>query len=648
MRNRVIIENVSPVIENGRYFIKRIQNERVDVSADIFADSHDVVRASLLWRQEGKKKWNEVFITPVGNDRWEASFQPVEIGFYQYKVEAWIDHLQTWLQGFRKKHADGQHMDVELQIGAKLLQKTANLYSKAQAQKLTKTANLFLDKKEYLQAVNFVLSPEFDQMAHRFPFKQFQTEYDKNLRLRVGRSKELFSSWYEFFPRSAGTFKDCIKLLPRVAELGFDTLYFPPIHPIGEINRKGKNNAVTAKEGEPGSPWAIGSKDGGHKAIHKELGTLADYKKLIQEAAKLDIEIALDLALQCAPDHPYIKEHPEWFIWRPDGSIAYAENPPKKYQDIVPLDFECDDWENLWQELKEVILFWVEIGVTIFRVDNPHTKALPFWEWAIAETHKKYPDVIFLAEAFTRPKVMAGLAKIGFTQGYSYFTWRNTKAEMEEYMTELTQTELRQFFRANFWPNTPDILPYELMGAGENTFVKRLLMAATLSSNYGVYGAAYELMDNKGSFNGKEEYLDSEKYEVKKQDWKKRNRITDAMTRINQIRKDNPALQDTYNIHFTRTDNEHLMSFVKLTEDRKNVIWCIVNFDANHKQSGYAEVPKELLQIGSNHIQIKVTDLLTGENYHWFNDWNYIELNPDVWPMHIFKVEIAANRLLNE
>ena len=648
MRNRVVIENVKPEIDGGRHFIKRIPGERVHVSADIYSDGHDAVRASLLYRKEGLKKWNELFLNPLGNDAWAASFIPEELGFFEYRIEAWVDHFQTWHNGFLKKEADGQHMAVELEIGADLLAKTAAGYSKTRASSLKKAEKVLRDEKAYKEAVQLVLSPEFHQMVLEFPMKQFTTVYDQTLRVRVGRPKELYSTWYEFFPRSAtrkpgvhGTFKDCEKLLPRISEMGFDVLYFPPIHPIGEVNRKGKNNAVNAKEGEPGSPWAIGSKEGGHKAIHKELGTLEDYKRLIKKARKMGMEIALDLAFQCAPDHPYIKEHPEWFVWRPDGTIAYAENPPKKYQDIVPLNFETDDWENLWNELKSVILYWVEVGVDIFRVDNPHTKAFPFWEWVIEEVQKKHPQVIFLAEAFTRPRVMAGLAKAGYTQGYSYFTWRTTKAEMEEYMTELTTTEWREFYRPNFWPNTPDILAYELMGANSNAFVKRLLMAATLSSNYGMYGPAYELLDNRGNFNGKEEYLDSEKYEIKVYPWDQKNRLTDAITRINHIRKKHPALQDTYNIHFTRTDNDQLMSYVKLTEDRSDIIWCIANFDVENTQAGFVEVPKSLLGISGNHIHLQVTDLLTGETYYWFNDWNFVQLDPGKWPMHVFHVRLG-------
>jgi starch synthase (maltosyl-transferring) len=647
MRNRVIIENVQPQLQGGRYYIKRVAGERIDVSADIFGDGHDAVRAALLYREVDAKKWSEVFMVHEENDVWTGAFTVKKQGLYEYKIEAWIDQLLNWRDGFLKKHLDGQHMGVELLIGAQWLRKAAAQYAKAKAAPLLKAADLLEDKKGYEAAVASVVSSEFGQLVYDHPLRQFATSSEPTLRVRVGRPKELFSSWYELFPRSAaetpgkhGAFKDVERILPRIAEMGFDVLYLPPIHPIGETNRKGKNNAVTAEAGEPGSPWAIGSKHGGHKAIHPELGTLDDYKRLMKKAKDHGLELALDLAFQCAPDHPWIKEHPEWFAWRPDGTIAYAENPPKKYQDIVPLNFETDDWENLWKELLSVVLYWVENGVKIFRVDNPHTKPFAFWEWLIAETHKADPDVIFLSEAFTRPKVMGALARLGFTQGYTYFVWRTHKAEMETYLTELTKTEWRDFFRPNFWPNTPDILPYELMGADANGFVLRLLMAGTLSSNYGLYGPAYEFLENKGADTGKDEYHNSEKYELRAYDWKQRNRLTDAMTRLNHIRRKNTALQDTYNIHFTRTDNEKLMSYIKLTEDRKSIIWCVASFDTQYTQSGFIEAPKRLLGIEGRMVNLKVKDLLTGETYHWFNEWNFVELNPAKWPMHIFEVEV--------
>lgn len=644
MRNRVVIENVHPEIDHGAFFIKRVPGEKVTVTADIFGDGHDHIRAALLYRHESQKRWTEVFMTPLANDEWEATFTVEQKGMYHYKVAGWMDHLLHWYEGFLKKQEAGQDMAVELQIGEQLLQKAAESYPKAEDLKaLAKQL-----KSGGEEAVQTVLNADFKQVVESTPLKQFETIYDHNLRVRVGWEKELFSTWYELFPRSAaqepgrlGTFKDVEKLLPRVNEMGFDVLYMPPIHPVGEKNRKGKNNSVNAQPGEPGSPWAIGSRHGGHKAVNPELGTLEDYKALIEKAKTYGIDIAFDLAFQCAPDHPYIEEHPEWFIWRPDGTIAYAENPPKKYQDIVPINFESEDWKALWEELKSVVLFWCEAGVRIFRVDNPHTKPFRFWEWCIAEVQKEYPDTIFLSEAFTRPKVMAELAKAGFSQSYTYFTWRNTRKELEEYMTELTRTESREYFRPNFWPNTPDILPYELMNAGPNAFAKRLVLAATLSSNYGMYGPSYEFMENTPNANGKEEYHNSEKYEARHYDWGHRNRLTELITQVNQIRKQHPAMQDTWNIHFTRTDNESIMSYIKLTEDQSDIIWCIVNFDTAYRQSGFVEVPKSLLGITGN-VNLKVTDLLSGEVYHWFNEWNYVELNPDAAPAHIF--EVSFNR----
>ena len=654
MRNRAIIENVKPEIEGGKYFIKRVAGERVTVSADIFADGHDTMRASLLYRHESEKRWQEVFMTPEVNDLWTAGFTVEKRGFYQYRLEAWVDHLATWHKGFLKKKADGQNMEVELQIGAELLRRTAAGYTKTKAAQLLKQAGLLADESRREEALQAVTSDDFAEMVHTFPMKLFVTEYDNNLRVRVGRTRELFSAWYELFPRSAaaspgkhGTFKDVERLLPRLVEFGFDVLYLPPIHPVGKVNRKGRNNSVIADPNDPGSPWAIGSDEGGHKAVNPALGTLEDYQHLIREAARHGLEIALDLAFQCAPDHPYIKEHPDWFVWRPDGTIAYAENPPKKYEDIVPINFDTEDRKNIWEELKSVMLFWVEAGVKIFRVDNPHTKPFRFWEWAIAEVQKVDPDVIFLSEAFTRPKIMAELGKLGFTQSYTYFTWRNSRQELEQYVKELTQTELREYFRPNFWPNTPDILAYELMHAGSNAFVKRYLLAATLSSNYGLYGPAYEFLENTPNANGKEEYFNSEKYETRYYDWNHRNRLTDVITRVNRIRKENPALQSTWNVHFTGTDNDRLMSYVKLTEDGSNIIWCIVNFDTEFTQSGYVEVPRELLGI-KGQVHLKVTDLLSGAAYHWFNEWNYVELDPDQYPAHIFRVEIVRPQVPDE
>jgi len=461
----------------------------------------------------------------------------------------------------------------------------------------------------------------------------------------VEHKRANFTAWYELFPRSAslegkhGTFRDVIKLLPRIESMGFDVLYLPPIHPIGKVNRKGKNNNVKAEPGEPGSPWAIGSDDGGHKAILSDLGTLADYRALIQEAKARGLDIALDLAFQCAPDHPYVKEHPDWFKQRPDGSIQYAENPPKKYQDIYPFNFECDDWQNLWLELKSVITYWIEQGVTIFRVDNPHTKPTPFWEWAIAEVNKEYSDIIFLAEAFTRPRIMSSLAKSGFTQSYTYFTWRVNKQEIMEYMNELVYGPSRNFFRPNFWPNTPDILPHHLQYQGENVYILRFALAATLSSNYGIYGPAYELYDNR-PLPGREEYMDSEKYEVKHYDWRRTTRMTDIITLVNRARRDNEALHSTWNMQFCQIENGLLLGFVKATPDLSNIILVVINLDPNGTQSGYIQLPKERLKLG-DHIYVRVRDLVTEEEYTWTQEWNFVSLDPYKMPFHLFRLTVG-------
>jgi starch synthase (maltosyl-transferring) len=425
--------------------------------------------------------------------------------------------------------------------------------------------------------------------------------------------------------------------------MGFDVLYLPPIHPIGKVNRKGKNNNVNSAPGEPGSPWAIGNDTGGHKAIHEELGTLEDYKALIREAKKSGIDIALDIAFQCAPDHPYVKEHPQWFKQRPDGTIQYAENPPKKYQDIYPFNFETEDWKALWEELLSVITYWIDQGVTIFRVDNPHTKPIPFWQWAIAEVNRKYEDIIFLSEAFTRPKIMASLAKVGFTQSYTYFTWRVSKAEIVEYMNELVFGQSRNYFRPNFWPNTPDILPWHLQYQGENIFIIRLALAATLSSNYGMYGPVYEHYENI-PVEGKEEYYNSEKYEIKRYDWKRTNRMTDIISMVNKARKDHVALQSTWNLTFCHVEDPYLLAYVKATDDLSSIIMVIVNLDPNARHSGFVQLPKDRLKIDGN-INVKLHDLVTDEHYTWTQEWNYVELDPFKMPFHLFKLEIHESYL---
>ncbi len=640
MQNRTIISEIKPQIDAGRFPIQRVVGEPVNVTATIFGDGHDYLRAVVEYKAPKARKWESVELDEYGNDAWGGTFTVDKQGLYQYRIVSWVDHLKTWHKGFKKKQADGQDMDVELKIGANFLTKVANDLKKGAAKSVNEAIKQLGGKTE--AAVDYVLSASFADLLQQYPLRQFET-HSPVFEAKVGRLRERFSSWYELFPRSAspdvnrpGTFKDVEALLPRIEELGFDVLYMPPVHPVGRRNRKGRNNAVTATEGEPGSPWAIGAAEGGHKAILPELGDISDYKNLIKKAkSEYDIDVALDLAFQCAPDHPYIEAHPEWFIWRPDGTIMYAENPPKKYQDIVPINFETEDYRALWKELLSVVLHWCKAGVTIFRVDNPHTKPYRFWEYIIEETHKKYPDTIFLAEAFTRPAIMKELAKRGYQQSYTYFTWRTTPQEMKEYLTELTTSDLADCMQPNFWPNTPDILAYEMMGANQPQFIKRFILAATLSSSYGLYGPSYELMENRGNTNGKEEYYDSEKYMVRHYDWSYRNKITDAYTLINRARKLNPALQQTNNIRFTQTDNPNLLSYVKWDEARTNFVWTIVNFDPHNQQGGHVQVPQDLL----GDEGFKVRDVLTGAQYWWNGHANYVALEPGNWPAHVFVIE---------
>jgi starch synthase (maltosyl-transferring) len=454
------------------------------------------------------------------------------------------------------------------------------------------------------------------------------------LEVLVDPVRARFSTWYEMFPRSArgdgrhATFKDCVALLPYVQEMGFDVLYFPPIHPIGTTARKGKNNAVSAQPGEVGSPWAIGGKEGGHKAILRELGTFDDFHALVKEANRRGIEVALDIAFQCSPDHPYVREHPDWFRKRPDGGIQYAENPPKKYQDIFPFDFESKDWKNLWAELKSVFEFWAGHGVKIFRVDNPHTKAFDFWEWCIGELKKKHPELIFLSEAFTRPRIMHKLAKLGFTQSYTYFTWRNTKEELADYFTELAQHPSREYFRPNVWPNTPDILHEALQHGGRPAFIVRVVLAATLAANYGLYGPAYELLEHLPREPGSEEYLNSEKYEIRRWDRGRADSLRELIARLNRIRHENAALQGDWSLRFHPTDNHQLLAYSK--REGANVVLTVVNLDFHHAQSGFVDVDIE----GS----FEVLDLLSGGRYRWSRGRNFVELNPHTLPAHVFRV----------
>ncbi len=643
-KSRVIIENVQPIVDGGLYPAKRTIGERVDVTASIFGDGHDHIRASVLYKKKDASVWNEVEMRPTFNDDWVGTFYAEELGKYTFKIQAWIDHFDTWYDGIKKKIAAKVDVHVELKEGVIFLKELALKDSSLVS--VTRK----LEAADYPSALREVGSETFAKLVHNHPLKMHETILAAEFEVVVEHKKALYSTWYEFFPRSSsllpgkhGTFLDCIRLLPRISAMGFDVLYFPPIHPIGKVNRKGKNNNVRAEKGEPGSPWAIGSDEGGHKSILPALGTLEDYKKLIAEAKKLNIDIGFDLAFQCAPDHPYVKEHPEWFKQRPDGSIQYAENPPKKYQDIYPFNFETDQWKELWDELKSVILYWVEQGVKIFRVDNPHTKPIPFWQWVIAEVNRDHPEVIFLAEAFTRPRIMASLAKVGFTQGYTYFTWRVTKQEITEYMNELVYSPSRNYFRPNFWPNTPDILPFHLQHQNENIFMLRYALAATLSSSYGIYGPPFEFYDN-APIEGREEYFNSEKFEIKQHDWKKTNRMTDIISMVNKARKDNTALQSTWNMQFCSIENPNLIAYLKATDDLSNVILVVVNLDPHGNQTGYVQIPTDRLRIKEK-VNIKVHDLITDEHYTWTQEWNFVELSPGKMPFHLFKLEVHDSNM---
>ena len=652
-RQRVVIENVSPELDGGKYAAKAVEGERVFVEADIFVDGADTICAELCCRTSGSAEWQRSPMVPLGNDRWKGSFTVGVPGVYDYSIEAWVDHFQTWKKGLAKKIEAGQDVSLDLQIGALFVTEGAARAEKAEAAKqLTECAALIRSKDKALASAA-ALDGKLEQLMGYYPDKAHATVYEKVLGLTVEQKKAGCSAWYELFPRSwsatpgkHGTFKDCNRLLPLIAGMGFDVLYLPPIHPIGYTKRKGKNNALVAADGDPGSCWAIGNEDGGHKAVHPELGSLEDFTVFVAEAENHGISVALDIAFQCSPDHPYVKEHPQWFKWRPDGTVQFAENPPKRYEDILPIDFESVDWQNLWIELKSIFLFWIEKGVKIFRVDNPHTKAFPFWEWAIASIRTEHPDAVFLAEAFTRPKLMARLAKAGYSQSYSYFTWRNNKHELQEYLLELTSSPLKHVMRPNFWPNTPDILHEEFQSGDRNRFIIRMVLAATLSSNYGMYGPAYELCEHVPVPGSKEDYLNSEKYEIKQWDLDRPGNIRAEITRVNRIRKENAALQQTNDLTFVRIEaspgkeHDQLMGYVKRSVDDNNIIFVVVNLDSTNTQGGWLRFPLELFNLPHDY-PFKVEDLLSGARYDWNGEWNYVEVNPWIMPAHIFRVSLA-------
>ena len=586
-------------------------------------------------------------MAPLGNDRWQGRFNVPQLGRYSYSIQAWVDHFATWYEALRKRVEADQEVQVELLIGAELIEAASQRATGTDAAALRERAHRLrmpLESGSLAQA-RLVLEDEIlRRLMAMYPDRRVATTSPGEFAVVVDRDKARFSTWYEMFPRSCaavpgqhGTFKDCEARLPYLAHMGFDVLYLPPIHPIGQVHRKGKNNATVATPDDPGSPWAIGSAAGGHTAIHPQLGTLDDFRSLIAKAQEYGIEIALDIAFQCAPDHPYVQEHPEWFRWRPDGTVQYAENPPKKYEDIYPFDFDTVHWQALWEELKRIVCFWIEQGVRIFRVDNPHTKPLRFWEWLIDEIKASHPEVIFLSEAFTRPKVQYHLAKRGFTQSYTYFAWRNTKEEITRYFTELTQTDVREYFRPHLWPNTPDILTEYLQHGGRPAFLIRLVLAATLGASYGIYGPAFELCEHRPRFEGSEEYLDSEKYESRYWDLEQRQSLQEFIARVNRIRRENPALQSNQGLHFHTVDNPELLCYSKSTADQSNVVLVVVNLSPYHVHTGWVELQFDTLGLAPTQ-PIQMHDEISDARYIWHGARHYVELHPQVMPAHIFRL----------
>ena len=651
-RARAVIDAVHPSVDGGRFAVKRVVGDPFTVEAHCFTDGHDALRVLLRWRREAEGDWHEIEMESLGNDRWRGSFVLDSIGRYRYAVAAWVDGFLSWRTEFARRE-ELEDLQLAARIGAELIEKAAARAAGDDRARLTKWAKRLSaaaagSDAAALKAV--ALDEEAAKLAARFPDRTLATAWPLEMPLVVDPSRARFSAWYELFPRSAsskpgrhGTLRDCEARLEYVSKLGFDVLYLPPIHPIGRDKRKGKNNALQARADDVGSPWAIGAREGGHKAVHPDLGTLADFRRLVASAKALGIEVALDLAYQCAPDHPYVKAHPQWFRWRPDGSVQYAENPPKKYQDIYPFNFESAEWKALWAELKSVIDFWIGEGVQVFRVDNPHTKAFAFWEWAIDEVKRAHPEVIFLAEAFTRPKVMHRLAKLGFTQSYTYFTWRNTKQELTEYFRELAHGPGREYFRPNIWPNTPDILHESLQYGGRGAFMARLVLAATLAAAYGIYGPAYELMEHEPREPGSEEYLNSEKYELRNWELERADSLAGFIALVNRIRRENPALQSDWSLRFFPVDNDQMLCYAKTDAASANAIVVVVNLDPHNTHAGWVELDLAALGIEPA-AQYQMHDLLTGARYLWQGARNFVQLDPARVPAHIFRVLTRVHR----
>ena len=661
-RTRAVIEAVLPSLDGGRFPVKRVVGDVMRVEADVLVDGHDVLAASLLHRMSAASPWEQTPMVPAGNDRFAASFALTEVGRAQYTVEAWVDAFATFRHGLRKKVEAGQDVELDLRAGIALVDAAAARAKGDDARTLRAIEGKLSDKTSVIgDRVATLLDDALAQAMARNPDRSLAARHGTVLDVVVDPPLARCSAWYELFPRSCGeagehgTFADAEKRLPYVAELGFDVVYLPPIHPIGRAHRKGPNNTLIAGENDPGSPWAIGCKlddpapygvdGGGHKSVHPELGTLKDFDRFVARANELGLQVALDIAFQASPDHPYVSAHPEWFVHRADGSIQYAENPPKKYQDVYPFAFDGEAWSPLWEELKSVFLFWLSHGVTIFRVDNPHTKPLPFWEWCLAEVKAIEPRALFLAEAFTRPKLMQGLAKRGFSQSYTYFTWRNTREELGAYLLELTTGEVAEYLRPCFWPNTPDILPEHLQHGGRAAFLSRLVLAATMSSNYGIYGPAFELMEHVAR-EGSEEYVDNEKFELKRWDLEREDSLRHVIRRVNELRRDNPALQSMRGARVHATDNEFLFAYSKAEPDAAdgalgNVVLCVVLLDHHHAHEGWIDL--DLAALGVSETEsYQVHELLGDARYHWRGKRAFVRIDPQVMPAQIFRLRRVA------
>jgi starch synthase (maltosyl-transferring) len=644
---RVVVERVRPQVDGGRFPAKREVGDTVEVEADVFADGHDELACELRWRREQGRTWSAAPMRLLGNDRWQGSFEVPERGRYHFCLRAAVDPYATWLRDVRVKAQAGQELSVELLVGAELLASAAGLAAARQQRLLHHAAEALREAAagdDAAGAIDEAGSEELQAIARKIALTRREAVVTTDSwPVQVDRRRARTGAWYELFPRSAsaepgrhGTFADVEGRLDYVARLGFDVLYLPPIHPIGRCNRMGRDGSEEAGGHDPGSPWAIGSEEGGHTAVHPELGTIEEFRHLVRAASGRGIEVAIDLALQCSPDHPWVKEHPEWFRTLPDGSIRYAENPPKKYQDIYPIDFDTPHWRELWSELRSVVLFWVQQGIRIFRVDNPHTKPLAFWQWLIAAVRAEEPDVLFLAEAFTRPAMMHRLAKIGFSQSYTYFAWRNTKWELEQYMAELHQGDSADYFRPNLWPNTPDILTETLQRGGRGAFMARLVLAATMASSYGIYGPPFELQEHEPRGPGSEEYLHSEKYEVRHWDLTARHSLADFVARVNAVRRANPALQHDRNLEVWWSDNEALVAFSR--RHGENRVLVIVNVDPYHRQSGWVGFDPATLGLDPGRPYV-AHDQLTDARYHWQGGRNFVMLDPSIVPAHVLVLE---------